>query len=160
MEGDRSAFSSDASGNLLVQRRCIQVLKKEQTDILADLTVATSDRKKREDLALNRHLNSLLTEYDDMEDSVKTEKAHLNELDYQIKKMEKEVALIKTKTMTDAKCQERILKGQKRLCNFENCLEIAVKKFNSIVAENYDLRQEIDHLLKERWVESCSPARD
>lgn len=150
MEGDRGAYASESDAKLKIQRRSIKVLKREQNNILADLKVATSQAKKKEDERLNNNLEELLAEHDRIEQNLKTQKAHLNELDYHIRKMEKEVQDIKKKTITDLMSQNRIISGQKMLQNYENRLEVAVKKFNSIVAENAQLRQEIDHLLKER----------
>lgn len=65
--------------------------------------------------------------------------------------MIKEVAKIKTKTITDQQSQARILAGQKSVVMLENKLEVQVKKFNAVIAENFKYRNEIDHLLKERY---------
>lgn len=151
MEGDRGAYSSEADANLKIQRRTIKVLKKEQNNILADLKVATSKAKKKEDENLNGYLEKLLEEHDFIDQNLKTQKAHLNELDYQIKKMEKEVQDIKKKTITDLASQARIISGQKMLKAYENRLEVIVRKFNTVTSENSALREEIDHLLKERY---------
>lgn len=66
--------------------------------------------------------------------------------------MESEVAEIKTRTITDAQSQGRILTGQRYVIKLENQLEVRIKKFNIVVQENHELRNEIDHLLKERYL--------
>lgn len=150
MEGDRNAYSRAVASRITIQRNAIKQLRKEHNKIAVNVKVASTDQKKRLDTSLNKHIESLLEEHEKTEQKIKTDKAHITELDFQIKKLEKELVHVKYKTITDVQSQSKMNKGQKIIQNLENLLEVAVRKFNCVVTANFNLRMEIDHILKER----------
>lgn len=58
---------------------------------------------------------------------------------------------ISTKQITDDKFQQRALQGDRTVHTLENKLEVEVKKFCAISWENKRLRENINHLLIERY---------
>lgn len=82
MERDRSSYSS--GGKLAKQRRVIQILQKEQNNVLTDLFVATCSTKKKHDAEVTANLSSLLEEHDSFQGMINEKKAHLREIDIQI----------------------------------------------------------------------------
>ncbi|XP_030746620.1 coiled-coil domain-containing protein 63-like isoform X2 [Sitophilus oryzae] len=78
------------------------------------------------------------------------EKAYTSEIEYQIQIMKKKALEQAAEQISENKYQERIIKGEKTVQTLENKLEVQVKKFCSICAENRNLRYELQHLLNER----------
>lgn len=87
MEGDKFTYSGETSSKLKRQRRQIVIMKNEQSNILADLEIATSENKKVQEEKVNKYLDELLQEYECLGTLVKNENVHLGELDFQIKKV-------------------------------------------------------------------------
>lgn len=58
---------------------------------MTDLHVASAEARKKEDERRSKDIAKLLKEYDDFDDEIKTQKAHLNEIDGQIKLVKKKV---------------------------------------------------------------------
>lgn len=87
MEGDKFAYSGEASGKLKQKKKLIGILKNEQKNLMADFKVATSDMKLKNDAFVYNYLMALLKDYDCATDQVKVEKDNLRELDYQIHKV-------------------------------------------------------------------------
>lgn len=172
MEGDRLAFSEETGSKLAKQRRVIDTLRREQQNLENDLNVATSEGMKRRDDQMMARLQELLREHDLFIFDYKREKTHLNEVEYQIKKvtivevnflifldfsfffvtlqLEKQVIDLKAKQLTEEQWQSRVSTARKTLETLENKLDTVTKRFCSILTENKKLREEIDHLLKER----------
>ncbi|KAJ9576167.1 hypothetical protein L9F63_006989 [Diploptera punctata] len=74
----------------------------------------------------------------------------MSELNWQIKKVEKEVMELKKHDVSDDMMMQRDLKTARNVRNLEDRLGVVTSKFNMMVASNGKLRQEINHLLKER----------
>ncbi|KAJ3651791.1 hypothetical protein Zmor_017804 [Zophobas morio] len=150
MEGDRKAFLDEVTNKLKKQQRIISRLKKEKDDLTADIKVATSDGQKRKDTTTSFQLEILLQKHDDLIDQLKKEKFRLEEINQQVKKTERQVEKLKLKEVTEGEYQERIKSGRKSVQMLENKLETMIKRFCTVLTENKQMREEIDHLLKER----------
>lgn len=150
MERDRKAFAEQSGGKLAKQKKVIKILKNEQKNILTNLNVATAPGKIQQDKNVVKSLSNLLKEFDEFDANIKAGKAHLNEINDQIRQIKKEVADLEAQQITDVQWQNRVLEGQKIVDALENKLDVQIKKFCTIMAENRKLREEIDHLLKER----------
>ncbi|KAF2904861.1 hypothetical protein ILUMI_01332 [Ignelater luminosus] len=148
MERDRSGYSS--GGKLAKQRRVIQILQKEQNNVLTDLNVATCSTKKKQDAEVTANLCALLGEHDSFQGMINEKKAHLHEIDIQIEMVKKQVIEMRAKQVTDEQYQARVLQGQKTVEGLENKLDTVIKRFCTIMTENRKMREEIDHLLLER----------
>lgn len=64
--------------------------------------------------------------------------------------MSKEIQDIKKQVRTDMQTKEMIAKRTKTISILENRLEVATRRFNSVVDQNTKYRRDIDGLLKER----------
>ncbi|XP_044739405.1 coiled-coil domain-containing protein 63-like [Chrysoperla carnea] len=71
-------------------------------------------------------------------------------MDYQIKKINTQIRDTSGKTVPDRQLEERIQLSMRTVEKLENQLDVAIKKFNSVLADNDKIREEIDHLIKER----------
>lgn len=150
MERDRKAVGEQSGGKLAKQRKVIKILKNEHRNVATNLDVATAPAKIRQDGALARDLEELLGRFDDYDETIATEKRHLREVNDQIGRVKKEVVALEAVQITDVQWQNRALEGRKVVEALENKLDVQIKKFCAIMAENRKLREEIDHLLKER----------
>ncbi|CAG9832483.1 unnamed protein product [Diabrotica balteata] len=144
------AQKCDTGGKLLKQRKVLNIFKKEQKNILTDLAVASADARRVEDEKKSKELKDLLREHDDFDAEITQQKSHISEIDGQIRMTKKKVLDLRSKQITDEMYQQRVIAGEKTVQTLENKLEVQIKKFCSISAENIKLREEIDHLLLER----------
>ncbi|PSN46817.1 hypothetical protein C0J52_11196 [Blattella germanica] len=150
MEGDRQAYSEEANTTLQRQRRMIHTLEKEKNELLTDLTVAKSPSHEAKDNKVSLELNQLLNLTDKYDADIKAEKMQIAELNWQIKKMDREVMALKKNDVGEHVMHLRDLKTLRNVRNLENRLGVITSKFNMVVASNSKLRGEISHLLKER----------
>ncbi|XP_045479589.1 coiled-coil domain-containing protein 63-like [Harmonia axyridis] len=147
---DRETIEESGGSKLAKQRKVIDIYQRELANLTNDLNVAISDGKRKIDKQDAHLLVDLLNEYDKFSECIRFKKSHLSEIEYQITKVDKEVAYMRSIQLTDKMWQDRTLAGQKTLEGLENKLDVQIKKFCTICAQNNKLRDEIDHLLKER----------
>ncbi|KAJ1524047.1 hypothetical protein ONE63_010587 [Megalurothrips usitatus] len=150
MEGDRESFSEEAKFFLNKQRKVIDTLLSERNELITNLNVAASKRIEGKEAKQNEQLAFLMEVQSRFQEAIKTEKTQLRELDHQIRKVEKEVAGLRRDDVTDHKLIEQAVAREKSVTLLENRLHNATVKFNKQLAHNASLREEIDHLLKER----------
>lgn len=149
---EKSTGAADTGLKLVKQQKVLNILKNEQTNLLNDVGVATSYGKVRETEASLKNLQTRLgncTEYDEL---IKKKKAHINEVGEMVKTMDKKITEAKKHCITDHDAQERVLIGRKTIENLEHKLEVEVRQFCTICSKNSKLREEINHLLIERWL--------
>ncbi|XP_047103466.1 coiled-coil domain-containing protein 63 [Schistocerca piceifrons] len=149
MEGDREAYSQETRLLLQKQRNMIAALEKEKQELLQNLRLSKSTLNEMRDNKLKANIAQLIAEGDRYEAEMKTEKEQLSEMQLQINKIEKEVASLRVKEATDNKNSHQNILPQ-QMSALENRLDVVTVKFNKILAENSKLREEINHLLKER----------
>lgn len=150
MEGDRKAFSDEISSKLKKQKKIIVRLKIEKENILEDIKIATCADQKKQDVKISVIVKKLIQKHNNIIEEIQKIKIRLEEIDQQIKKTEKEVHKLKLKEITEKEYQERVKSGKKSIELLENKLETMVKRFCTVLTENRQIREEIDHLLKER----------
>ncbi|XP_034237156.1 coiled-coil domain-containing protein 63 isoform X2 [Thrips palmi] len=150
MEGDREAFSEEAKFFLNKQRKVIESLLFERNELITNLNVAASKRIEAKEAKQNDHLAFLMEVQSRFQEAIKTEKTQLHELEHQIRKVEKEVVALRRDDVSDMKLIEQAAAREKSVNLLENRLHNATVKFNKQLAHNAALREEIDHLLKER----------
>lgn len=150
MEGDRIAYAEESGSSLGKQRKLIKILTRERNNLLNDYRVVVSENHKRKDDAAVARINFLIVEHEKLKETIKQIKLDMDEIDYQIAKVEKQTKNVRSKQMTDEQCKERTQSARKTLKILENKLETAVKRFCTLLSENKQLREEIDGRLKER----------
>nr|XP_023013517.1 coiled-coil domain-containing protein 63-like [Leptinotarsa decemlineata] len=151
MEDDRIAFLDETGSKLEKQRKIIEMLKKEKEKVSEDIKVSTCTNQRRNDKKLGKNIHKLLEDFQKLVICVKNEKEQLKELDVQMRKMEGDIKNLRPKSaVTDQHYQNRLMSGQKSIKILQNRLDNSIKRFCCILTENKKLREEIDHLLKER----------
>ncbi|XP_060531066.1 GRIP1-associated protein 1-like [Cylas formicarius] len=151
LERNRNEFlQAGAGGKLAKHKKVLNIFKKEQRNILTDFAVASSDSRVKEDEKRSTKLSFLLKEYDDFDNTIKNHHREVQEIDYQIQMVKKETLELAKRQIGDDRYQERVLKADQTVQTLENKLEVQIKKFCAICAENNLLRYELRHLLNER----------
>lgn len=152
MEDDRIAFAEDTNGKLEKQRKIMTILQNEKDNLLTDINVATCKNQKKRDKRFTKKINKLMDEYDNSCTLVRNEIEQIKEINVQIKKLEHDIKKKRPKSVvTESDYQTRISSGKKSVEILKNRLNNITKRFCAILAENKNLRNEIDHLLKERY---------
>nr|CAH7769616.1 unnamed protein product [Callosobruchus chinensis] len=151
MEEDRCAFLEETGVALAKQRSVISILRKERDAILEDAKVAGCNIHRKKDEEFTEKVAILAGEKVEKERALREEKERLKELDEQIRKLEDSIGVLRPKSaVPDEDYKLRLTSGQRSIQILQNRLDNTVKKFCYILAENKRLREEIDHLLKER----------
>ncbi|XP_068086979.1 coiled-coil domain-containing protein 63-like [Anabrus simplex] len=73
-----------------------------------------------------------------------------HELEHQIRKVEKDVLKMRMKDVTDLQSKERAIEARRNIAILENRLHLVTVRFNEMLTQNAELRNQISHLLKER----------
>ncbi|KDR10495.1 coiled-coil domain-containing protein 63 isoform X2 [Zootermopsis nevadensis] len=150
MEGDRQSYSQETNIVLRKQRRMIKTLEAERKELLTNLHVAKSPLNDVKDNKVTSELARLLNLTDRYDAAVKSEKLQLSELNLQIKKVEKEVLELKKLDISDNVLLQKSRNTERNVSSLENRLGVVTGKFNMVIAGNGKMRDEINHLLKER----------
>ncbi|KAG8237694.1 hypothetical protein J437_LFUL016259 [Ladona fulva] len=150
MEGDRAAYSEEMKFLLSKQKKMILALEEEKKELSLNIKVTNSSWNKHIDNQTTTTLRQLYELQKKYDADLRKEKSQLAEIEHQIKKVIKETAAIKKKDISDHTYQEKEVASQKAVKMLENRLDNVSIKFNKTLAENAILREEIDHLLKER----------
>ncbi|KAF7378624.1 hypothetical protein HZH66_015411 [Vespula vulgaris] len=150
MENDRMKCTEEGGLRLRNQQIMIARLEYEKAELLLAIRSAKSKRFIKKDEVDDVKLKELFDQRSKFIDSIKFEKDQISELKRQIGQITKEVTILRTKIPTDVQAKESHIKRNKLVFMLENRLEVATKKFNTVVSENVKLRQEIESLLKER----------
>ncbi|CAG9861367.1 unnamed protein product [Phyllotreta striolata] len=140
----------DKGGTLLKQKRVLDIFRDEQLELLTDLRVATAGARVFEDDKNCDKIKDLLDECDEFDEEIKHQEFHLEEIEGQMTLNKKKLVDLSAKQVTDEKYYQRVVQGDKTVHKLENQLEVQVKKFCHISADNIDLREEIRYLLHER----------
>ncbi|XP_063240883.1 outer dynein arm-docking complex subunit 1 [Bacillus rossius redtenbacheri] len=150
MEGDRRAYSELTRHLLAKQREMVRVLERERAAVAGKLSSARADQDGGRHSEGRARAKELLALADKHEASIRAEKAQVAELEVQIQKLEKEILELKKTDVSDRQSFELSIESQKNIKSLENRLGVATVKFNKMLADNSAMREEIDHLLKER----------
>ncbi|XP_066996668.2 outer dynein arm-docking complex subunit 1 [Anabrus simplex] len=150
MEGERETYSQETAFLLQKQRSMISILEGEKRDLLTNLQASKSTANERKNIELEKKIIKQLATLDKLESHIKVETSQTEELDAEIAKMEKEVRKLRLKDITDAQSAQKAVENDRNISGLENRLHVVTTRFNEMLAENGKLRQEIDHLLKER----------
>ncbi|XP_046387056.1 coiled-coil domain-containing protein 63 [Ischnura elegans] len=150
MEGDRAAYSEEMKFILYKQKKMIEVLEEEKKELSLNIKIANSPSNKHMDVQTSSTLNQLFELHEKYEQDIKNEKTQISEIEYQIRKVHKEIAVLKKSDISDHTYQSKQIASQKTIKMLENRLDNVSVKFNKTLAVNATLREDIDHLLKER----------
>ncbi|XP_046837533.1 coiled-coil domain-containing protein 63 [Vespa crabro] len=150
MENDRMKCSEEGGLQLRNQQIMIARLEYEKAELLLAIKSAKSKTFLKKDEMDDVKLKELFDQRSKFIDSIKFEKQQIDELKRQIGQITKEVTVLRRKIPTDVQAKENSFKRHKLILMLENRLEVGMRRFNTIIAENVKLREDIESLLKER----------
>ncbi|XP_071481099.1 coiled-coil domain-containing protein 63-like [Diadema antillarum] len=150
MEGDRNAYNFESQDLIRRQLAEIKTLESEKEELMKDLRLSDSQTNQTRDGGNVDKLNDLLDERDEFLEKVSQEKEKQAELDARIRKMEKEIREQHKKMGGVHASQHHTQKTLKAIRVKENRLHQANEKFNAMLTENAELREEIDSFRVER----------
>lgn len=106
------------------QRKAIEKLEEEKTELLTNLNCAKCPANETKDEKNTSRLKQLLQQHDKLDQEIKYEKSQLSELEFQIKKVEKEVYTIKRKYRVKESNLEETREQQRAQQQLENRLDV------------------------------------
>ncbi|XP_068623840.1 coiled-coil domain-containing protein 63-like [Battus philenor] len=150
MEIDRATVTSSAQPTLRMQRNIIRTLSAELEKIMMELKLTRSTSNILENARTREKLIALLKEHEKCSAEVREHRDTINELNFLVKQVQKEIKTLKSKGSSYDKEYAYNLTNQNMAVQLENRLDTAMKKFNTVNCGNYKLRLEIDCLLRDR----------
>lgn len=150
MEGSRITYEEEMNMQLAKQKAQLQHLleQKERVGTTDGLSKAGKIRLSEETQAIM----GLLDKKKLLEKQVRLAKMDLNETKVQLFKADNELLSLRTKRMTGFKSSPELTRELlKRMHLLESKLNIAHVEMNKVMTKNTGYRQEIKHLLKERY---------
>ncbi|KAJ8981964.1 hypothetical protein NQ317_002138 [Molorchus minor] len=155
LERSSGEGGADVGGKLAKQRRVLNIFKKERKNLQIDLGVATSDGKMRGGRqtvqATTRTPGGIRRVRRGNQDEEGALQGDRRSDQNRQQKGCNVVLELGAQIITDHKYLDRTLKGEKTLQTLENKLEVQTRKFCTVCSENVKLREEINHLLIERF---------
>ncbi|CAH2059028.1 unnamed protein product, partial [Iphiclides podalirius] len=135
------------------QDHLLKRLKSEHVNVLKDLKVARSGaNRKREDMLKKEVLRAIL-----LREKTSTECENgqilMDQLDELVQRNHKQTLHLKYLVNSSmGKLEEKRCTSENRLTATENKLEAAILRFNAVQCENKKIREEIEHVLKDRAI--------
>ncbi|XP_052739084.1 coiled-coil domain-containing protein 63-like [Bicyclus anynana] len=150
MEIDRANVTSCVQPTLRVQTNIIRSLSAELDNIMTELRLTKSTSNLLDNAKTRQKLITLLKEHETCSTDVKEHRATINELNFLLKQVQKEIKALRAKGIGFEKDYAGALTNQTIISQLENRLNTAMKKFNTVNSDNYAMRLEIDRLLRDR----------
>ncbi|XP_069493459.1 outer dynein arm-docking complex subunit 1 [Ambystoma mexicanum] len=143
-EGDRQAYSIESQDVIRRQLAEMQALDRERQELLINLDVAESRRNQARDHESRESLSNLLEQKDDVEEQLAREKELIADLEEEIRIWEKKLSEQRKAVGGSAGSLRRSAHTHKSIRVMENRLDRALTKFNSQLAKNSSMREELD----------------
>ncbi|KAJ8715791.1 hypothetical protein PYW07_010273 [Mythimna separata] len=133
------------------QDELMRELKKEYINLCKDLKIARSGAHKKKDKRMKVDLKASLLYRIETQQEVEAYVATMDQIKGLIYKNHKDtLELRKLANTTQGQLEERRWQSEYRLISAENKLETANLRFNTVQCENRKIREEIEHMLKDR----------
>ncbi|CAG9118515.1 unnamed protein product [Plutella xylostella] len=157
IQADRANRTLGVHPTLRRNDRLLRRLKKEYIHLLTDLKIAKSGANKKNDKKMKKNLlNSLLLR----EKTVSDSRGGVNLIDelegLLLTNNNNMLQLRKAVTVSTGELEDRRRLSEKRLAATENVLESATRRYNSIQLQNQKIRDQIEHMLKDRALFTAS----
>ncbi|XP_064642414.1 coiled-coil domain-containing protein 63-like [Lineus longissimus] len=150
MQCQREDYTEESQNLIRRQKNEIEQLEDDKRDLLVDMRLAESRCNENKDNKNCDELSNLADEKDFMEQEVEDERNLHMELDSELRAWEKKIREQHKKMGGVHMSGAHTVQTQKKARTLENRLDQALKKFNSALTINSDLRDEIDSLRNER----------
>jgi chromosome segregation ATPase len=152
MEESRKAYTDQAQNSLRKQRTVIEMLEAENKDLKKNLSLAGSRQNELKDDTICEQFTVLFEKKGQFEALIGEEQRSIAELEKRIREKEQGINKGRKDMGGVHMSQQQHISTQKRIRVLENRLDNALKRFNSGLASNAELRSLIDHLRQERQV--------
>ncbi|CAK1542813.1 unnamed protein product [Leptosia nina] len=149
MEVDRATVMSSVRPTLRVQRNLIGTLSSQLDNIMTQLRLTKSAANMVHNARTREKLIVLLKDHERYSSEVREHRSNITELDFLLKQVQKEIKQLRSKG-TGMEGTTDALNNQTIISQLENRLNTAMTKFNSVNSENYNMRLQIDRLLRDR----------
>ncbi|KAL5492038.1 hypothetical protein EMCRGX_G017427 [Ephydatia muelleri] len=151
-EGKRKFTSDQAQNAIRKQSAVIDTLQEENENLKKDLALAGSKQNESKDQHVASTLQELIQKQAAYQERIAQEEKTIEQLEKQINEIRKSVGKQRKEMGGSNMSHHQHVTLQKHLKVMENRLDKATVRFNSSLAGNADLRQQIDHLRQERKV--------
>ncbi|KAJ0170692.1 hypothetical protein K1T71_013464 [Dendrolimus kikuchii] len=133
------------------QDHLLRTLKKEYINIMKDLKIAKSGAHKKHDKKMKTELKKQILYMMQTQISCDAGMTMMEQLDELLQRKNREILLLRKRTnATRGLLNQRRCQSEQRLVSTENKLEAAMLRFNTIQFENRKIREQIEHMLKDR----------
>ncbi|CAM4622289.1 unnamed protein product [Lepidochelys kempii] len=150
LAGDRHAYTLQSQETIRKQLADLQRLEKEREGLLRELRVAEGRANRQREQEKAGSLRALLRHQDQVEEQAAAERRTVAQLDHEIRSWEKRLAGLAKQVGSAGVSQRHKAQGQRRVRTLENQLDKASARFNSQLALNAGLREELETLRIER----------
>ncbi|XP_067945851.1 outer dynein arm-docking complex subunit 1-like [Watersipora subatra] len=150
MEGDREAYTQETQNLIRKQKNEIDQLEGEKKELHKDLRLAESRSNQVADEGNADKLKAIVEARDEKDREIEEERNIIEKLTAEQKEWEKKIKEQHKMMGGVHMSAAHTAKTQKEIRTLENRLDKSLKKFNSMLTGNADLRQEIDSLRVER----------
>ncbi|XP_059808076.1 coiled-coil domain-containing protein 114 isoform X1 [Hypanus sabinus] len=150
MEGDRQAYTLESQELLRKQVAEIEKLKKDREELMLNLGLLENKQYRQQDQEDVESIQNSLSNQEKLEEQIANEKQTIKGLEAEIKVLEQKI-LEQKKGLSkgiNVKAMNEHLK--KSIGIMENRLDRALRKFNTQLMKNGQLREQIDTLRVER----------
>ncbi|CAK1540913.1 unnamed protein product [Leptosia nina] len=135
------------------QDRLLRTLKKEYVNLRTDLKTARSGAHKKNDKKMKRNLENALLLQTRTSQECEEGIFLMSQMDELLQRKNKQLLHLKEiVSANNGQLEERRLLSDHRLASTENKLETATLRFNAVQCENKKIREEIEHMLKDRAI--------
>ena len=154
MEGDKEAYSDEAQKILRRQRKTLSDLDRERKEVTRMLRISRSARNNKLDSEKAGRMARLAEEQEALITSIQEERMHMADLEREIRRFEKQIASQRLQAASGKRQASAAVREKKdvsqRIMLLENRLDQVMISFNATLAQNTNVRKEIDHLVGER----------
>ena len=154
MEGDKEAYSDEANKILRRQRKTLADMERERKEVTRMLKISRSVRNNKLDSEKASQMAGLAEEQENLITAIEQEKMHMADLEREIRRIEKQIASQRLKAASGRPNSSSAVREKKeinqRIMLLENRLDGVMISFNATLAQNTNIRKEIDHLVGER----------
>lgn len=152
LDKNQKAYAGDTNTMIKKQTETLQALMKENEALSSELQNSQKLRSVKHNIAHQNNVARLTEQIELLERKTQTEEQHMAELLAELKKGQATIMASRRQMGGINVCKDNSLMVEKQVKVLENRLDQALQKFNDALAQNKDLREQIDNLRRERIV--------
>ncbi|XP_032904088.1 coiled-coil domain-containing protein 114-like [Amblyraja radiata] len=150
MEGDRQAYTLESQELLRKQLADIEKMKKDREELMLNLQLLESKHNQQQDQEDMESIQNSLSYQEKLEEQITNEKQSIKDLEVEIKVLEQKIFKQKKRLCTGVNVKAMNEQLAKNIGVMEDHQYRALRKFNTQLMRNGQLREQIDILRVER----------